>query len=222
VLIDGSDVGGSAQNRRIGFVFQHYHHAAFTHERACATTYRLRRAADPQTTKTQVREKVDELLDLVGLKQVVGPAPGSTRSGQRQRIASARALGESEPEDPAARPSRSTARSSAVVRTRSCGRGWRLHDERGRPPCSSPTRSGGGGECRPDRGDEQGHVMGSRSAHRWRSYDTPASEFVMSFTSVRQPKPTAAGSMRPHDVTISLETSHSRDDRGDGQPGVLG
>jgi sulfate transport system ATP-binding protein len=89
VLINGDDVSHvRPQKRGIGFVFQHY--AAFTH-----MTVRENVAFGLQIRKrpkTEVRERVDELLSLVGLTQWSEQRPSQLSGGQRQRMALARAL----------------------------------------------------------------------------------------------------------------------------------
>jgi sulfate transport system ATP-binding protein len=76
------------QQRGIGFVFQHY--AAFTHmtvRENVAFGLRIRKRP-----KAEVRERVDELLGLVGLTQWSEQRPSQLSGGQRQRMALARAL----------------------------------------------------------------------------------------------------------------------------------
>jgi sulfate transport system ATP-binding protein len=89
VLIDGNDVSHvRPQKRGIGFVFQHY--AAFTHmtvRENVAFGLRIRKRP-----KTEVRERVDELLALVGLTKWSEQRPSQLSGGQRQRMALARAL----------------------------------------------------------------------------------------------------------------------------------
>jgi sulfate/thiosulfate transport system ATP-binding protein len=89
VLIDGEDVSKKpTQKREVGFVFQHY--AAFKH----MTVYenvgfglKIRK-----WKKEKIRERVDELLNLVQLPGLADRYPSQLSGGQRQRMALARAL----------------------------------------------------------------------------------------------------------------------------------
>ena len=89
VLLGGQDATGLAPQRRdVGFVFQHY--AAFKHMTvrdnvAFALTVRKR-------PKQEIRERVDELLELVQLQGFADRYPSKLSGGQRQRMALARAL----------------------------------------------------------------------------------------------------------------------------------
>jgi sulfate/thiosulfate transport system ATP-binding protein len=89
VLIDGEEVTRARpQDRGIGFVFQHY--AAFTHmsvRENVAFGLRIRKRAKPD-----IRARVDELLELVGLTKWAEQRPHQLSGGQRQRMALARAL----------------------------------------------------------------------------------------------------------------------------------
>jgi len=89
VILDGVDVTGVPPQRRgIGFVFQHY--AAFKHltvRENVAFGLRVRK-----WPKALIRERVDELLDLVGLTGYRDRYPSQLSGGQRQRMALARAL----------------------------------------------------------------------------------------------------------------------------------
>jgi sulfate transport system ATP-binding protein len=89
VVIDGVDITEvPAQNRNVGFVFQHY--AAFKHLsvfRNVAFGLEIRRRP-----KAEVRAKVMELLELVHLDQFADRLPSQLSGGQRQRMALARAL----------------------------------------------------------------------------------------------------------------------------------
>ncbi len=89
VLLSGEDATQLApQRRNVGFVFQHY--AAFKHMTvrnniAFALTIRKR-------PKQEIRDRVEELLELVQLQGFADRYPASLSGGQRQRMALARAL----------------------------------------------------------------------------------------------------------------------------------
>ncbi|HEY5861153.1 MAG TPA: ABC transporter ATP-binding protein [Actinomycetota bacterium] len=78
----------SVQERRVGFVFQHY--ALFRHMTvADNVAFGL---AVRKRSKSQRRERVDELLELVQLTHFAKRYPDQLSGGQRQRVALARAL----------------------------------------------------------------------------------------------------------------------------------
>jgi len=89
ITIKGEDVTGVPPQRRgIGFVFQHY--AAFKHLTVrdnVAFGLKIRRRP-----KAEVKEKVDNLLEIVGLAGFQTRYPNQLSGGQRQRMALARAL----------------------------------------------------------------------------------------------------------------------------------
>lgn len=89
VVINGRDVTGvPPQQRGIGFVFQHY--AAFKHltvRENVAFGLRIRKKP-----KSEIKDKVDNLLEVVGLAGFQGRYPNQLSGGQRQRMALARAL----------------------------------------------------------------------------------------------------------------------------------
>ena len=89
IKIAGNDVTRARpQERGIGFVFQHY--AAFAHMSVrdnVAFGLKIRKRP-----RSEVRDKVDELLSLVGLTQWGDQRPHQLSGGQRQRMALARAL----------------------------------------------------------------------------------------------------------------------------------
>jgi sulfate/thiosulfate transport system ATP-binding protein len=89
VEIDGREVTSApARDRGVGFVFQHY--AAFRHMSVRDNIgFGLRIRKVP---KARVRERVDELLELVQLSGWAGRYPHQLSGGQRQRMALARAL----------------------------------------------------------------------------------------------------------------------------------
>jgi sulfate transport system ATP-binding protein len=82
----------SVQERRVGFVFQHY--ALFKHMDVLDNiTFGLRmrdRASRP--SKSEIRRRGLELLELVQLKGLENRYPSTLSGGQRQRVALARAL----------------------------------------------------------------------------------------------------------------------------------
>ena len=76
------------QRRGIGFVFQHY--AAFKHMTVRDNVgFGLKVRKRP---KDEIRARVDELLEVVGLSGYQGRYPDQLSGGQRQRMALARAL----------------------------------------------------------------------------------------------------------------------------------
>ncbi|MBD2384283.1 sulfate/molybdate ABC transporter ATP-binding protein [Cylindrospermum sp. FACHB-282] len=78
----------SVQERHIGFVFQHY--ALFKHltvRENVAFALELRKAP-----KNRIKQRVEELLDLVQLQGLGDRYPSQMSGGQRQRVALARAL----------------------------------------------------------------------------------------------------------------------------------
>src|ERR1700754_756232 len=89
ITINGSDVTRVPPQRRgIGFVFQHY--AAFKHMTVRDNVaYGLKIRKRP---KAEIKEKVDNLLEVVGLSGFQGRYPNQLSGGQRQRMALARAL----------------------------------------------------------------------------------------------------------------------------------
>src|SRR6185312_7953468 len=89
ITINGRDVTGVPPQRRgIGFVFQHY--AAFKHLTVRDNVaYGLKIRKRP---KAEIKEKVDNLLEVVGLSGFHKRYPNQLSGGQRQRMALARAL----------------------------------------------------------------------------------------------------------------------------------
>jgi sulfate/thiosulfate transport system ATP-binding protein len=89
ITINGRDVTRVPPQRRgIGFVFQHY--AAFKHLTVrdnVAFGLKIRRRP-----KAEIAQKVDHLLDVVGLGGFQSRYPNQLSGGQRQRMALARAL----------------------------------------------------------------------------------------------------------------------------------
>ena len=89
ILITGEDATDrSVQDRNIGFVFQHnelFKH--MTERQNIALGLEIRKA-----TTTRVKQRVEELLDLVQLTGLGDRYPSQLSGGQRQRVALARAL----------------------------------------------------------------------------------------------------------------------------------
>jgi sulfate transport system ATP-binding protein len=89
VEISGEDATTvPTQKRGVGFVFQHY--AAFKHMTVrdnVAFGMSIRKRA-----KSEIRDRVDELLGLVQLNGLADRYPSQLSGGQRQRMALARAL----------------------------------------------------------------------------------------------------------------------------------
>jgi sulfate transport system ATP-binding protein len=194
--MDGHDVTHvPARRRGIGFVFQHY--AAFKHMSvadnvAFGLTVRRR-------PKAEVRARVQELLELVGLSHLAQRRPGQLSGGQRQRMALARALAV-EPkvlllDEPFG---------ALDARVREELRGWlrRLHDEVQVTTLFVTHDQGEAMEIA-----EQIVVVNQgrieQSASPADVYDRPANDFVMSFVG---PVTRIGGRMvRPHDVQVLAE-----------------
>jgi sulfate transport system ATP-binding protein len=89
VEIAGADATSlPPQRRNVGFVFQHY--AAFKHMTVFKNVaFGLEIRKRP---KAEVREKVNELLELVHIEKFADRLPSELSGGQRQRMALARAL----------------------------------------------------------------------------------------------------------------------------------
>ncbi|HYB37691.1 MAG TPA: TOBE-like domain-containing protein [Mycobacterium sp.] len=89
ITINGRDVTRVPPQRRgIGFVFQHY--AAFKHLTVrdnVAFGLKIRKRP-----KAEIKDKIDHLLEVVGLSGFQSRYPNQLSGGQRQRMALARAL----------------------------------------------------------------------------------------------------------------------------------
>jgi sulfate/thiosulfate transport system ATP-binding protein len=196
VLMDGTDVTAARpQDRGIGFVFQHY--AAFAHMTVrdnVAFGLKIRKRP-----KADIKNRVDELLALVGLTKWSEQHPHQLSGGQRQRMALARALA-IEPrvlllDEP-------FGALDASVRAEL--RAWlrRLHDEQGVTTVLVTHDQEEAMEVA-----DTIAVMNAGKIEQVGSprdiYDRPATDFVMSFVG---PVSTLDGKLvRPHDVTVSLE-----------------
>jgi sulfate transport system ATP-binding protein len=198
VAIDGNDVTAARpQDRGIGFVFQHY--AAFTHMTVWQNVaFGLKIRKRP---REEVRERVDELLALVGLTKWGDQRPDQLSGGQRQRMALARAL--------AVQPrvlllDEPFGALDANVRAEL--RRWlrRLHDEQGVTTVLVTHDQ--------EEAMEVADTIAVMNAGRIEQvgsprdvYDKPATDFVMGFLG---PVSEIEGRLvRPHDVTVSLTES---------------
>ena len=169
VEINGQDATGVPPQRRgIGFVFQHY--AAFKHMTvrdnvAFGLTVR-------KLPKAQVKDKVDELLGIVGLAGYQDRYPNQLSGGQRQRMALARALAVEPQRAAAGRALRRAGREGPHGAPRVAAR-----PPRARPGHDDPrdARPGGGHVGRrPHRRHERGaHRAGGPSARALRRAGEP-------------------------------------------------
>lgn len=93
ILFDGQDVASECVGRRhVGFVFQHY--ALFRHMTVfenVAFGLKVRPKAT-RPSKTEIQDRVRELLRLIQLEGLEKRYPAQLSGGQRQRVALARAL----------------------------------------------------------------------------------------------------------------------------------
>src|SRR4051812_22028195 len=183
------------QKRGVGFVFQHY--AAFKHMTVygnVAFGLKIRK-----TPKTEIRERVSQLLSLVQLDGLANRYPSQLSGGQRQRMGLARAL--------AVDPSvllldEPFGALDAQVRTEL--RAWlrRLHDETHTTTVIVTHDQEEAMEVADEvvvmhRGKVE-QVAGPREL-----YDRPANEFVMTF--VGQANRVGDTFVRPHDLELALE-----------------
>jgi sulfate transport system ATP-binding protein len=200
VVMDDEDVTNVPVRRRgIGFVFQHY--AAFKHMTvadnvAFGLTVRKRPKGD-------VKAKVDELLQLVGLAHLATRRPDQLSGGQRQRMALARALAV-EPkvlllDEPFG---------ALDARVREELRNWlrRLHDE-----VNVTTLFVTHDQTEAMEISEQIVVVNEGQVEQIASpqdiYDKPATEFVMNFVG---PVTRVGGQLvRPHDVQVLNEPAEA-------------
>jgi sulfate transport system ATP-binding protein len=200
VVMDDQDVTNVPVRRRgIGFVFQHY--AAFKHMTvadnvAFGLTVRKRPKGD-------VKAKVDELLQLVGLAHLATRRPDQLSGGQRQRMALARALAV-EPkvlllDEPFG---------ALDARVREELRNWlrRLHDE-----VNVTTLFVTHDQTEAMEISEQIVVVNEGQVEQIASpqdiYDKPATEFVMNFVG---PVTRVGGRLvRPHDVQVLNEPAEA-------------
>jgi sulfate transport system ATP-binding protein len=93
ILFEDEDITDrTARDRRVGFVFQHY--ALFRHMTVFENiAFGLRvRPRKLRPSKSEIADKVHELLKLIQLQTLAGRYPSQLSGGQRQRVALARAL----------------------------------------------------------------------------------------------------------------------------------
>ena len=194
VLVDDRDVTDIPVRRRgVGFVFQHY--AAFTHLSVRENVaFGLKVARRP---KREIRERVDELLDLVQLTGLAERYPDQLSGGQRQRMALARAL--------AVRPSillLDEPFGALDAKVRQELRGWlrRLHDEVGATTILVTHDQ----EEAMELADDIVLINGGRieqAGPPTQLYDHPATDFVRGFLG---PVTHLHGvPLRPHDIRVS-------------------
>jgi sulfate transport system ATP-binding protein len=182
------------QKRGIGFVFQHY--AAFNHMSVrdnVAFALQIRKRP-----KAEVRARVDELLELVGLTKWAGQRPSQLSGGQRQRMALARALAVAPKVLLLDEPFGAL---DAVVRAEL--RAWlrRLHDEQGTTTVLVTHDQEEAMEIS-DRIAVMNQGRIEQTGSPLEIYDSPANEFVMSFVG---PVSRLGGRLvRPHDMSVSL------------------
>ena len=93
ILFGGEDASKrDARSRQVGFVFQHY--ALFRHMSVFENiAFGLRvRPRQLRPSRTEIKDRVRELLRLVQLEGLAARYPSQLSGGQRQRVALARAL----------------------------------------------------------------------------------------------------------------------------------
>jgi sulfate/thiosulfate transport system ATP-binding protein len=200
VLIDGKAVTGvPPQSRDVGFVFQHY--AAFKHMTVWENVAFGLKVRKRQ--KTEIRERVGELLRLVGLDGLAERYPAQLSGGQRQRMGLARALAV-EPavlllDEPFG---------ALDARVRKELRAWlrRLHDET-HVTTVIVTHDQEEAMDVADRIAVMNAGVIEQTGKPRDLYEHPANEFVMSF--VGPVNRIGAAFVRPHDVEVLAEPNGS-------------
>jgi sulfate transport system ATP-binding protein len=196
VCLEGQDVTNvPPQERGVGFVFQHY--AAFKHMTVwenVAFGLKIRRRP-----RTEVKQRVSELLELVQLARLGDRYPAQLSGGQRQRMGLARALAVDPKvlllDEPFG---------ALDARVRKELRAWlrRLHDDTHTTTVIVTHDQ----EEAMDVADRVVVMNGGRIeqiAPPRELYDHPANEFVMSF--VGPVNRLGDAFIRPHDVELLLE-----------------
>jgi sulfate transport system ATP-binding protein len=196
VFISGKEATALApQKRGVGFVFQHY--APFKHMTVWENVaFGLRIRKRPQA---EIRERVEQLLELLQLGGLGARYPAQLSGGQRQRMALARALAP-EPEvllldEPFG---------ALDARVRGELREWlrRLHDEV-HVTTVFVTHDQEEALELADRIVVMNHGRVEQVAPPRELYDHPANPFVMSF--VGPVNRVGEAWVRPHDVELRLE-----------------
>jgi sulfate/thiosulfate transport system ATP-binding protein len=200
VSLDGEDVTRlPPQSRGVGFVFQHY--AAFKHMTvwdnvAFGLTIRRR-------PRSEIKQRVTELLDLVQLTGLAKRYPAQLSGGQRQRMGLARALAVDPKvlllDEPFG---------ALDARVRKELRIWlrRLHDET-HTTTVIVTHDQEEAMDVADRVVVMNAGRIEQTAPPRELYDHPANEFVMSF--VGPVNRLGDTFIRPHDVELLLESNGS-------------
>jgi sulfate transport system ATP-binding protein len=200
VSLDGEDVTRlPPQSRGVGFVFQHY--AAFKHMTvwdnvAFGLTIRRR-------PRSEIKQRVNELLDLVQLTGLAKRYPAQLSGGQRQRMGLARALAVDPKvlllDEPFG---------ALDARVRKELRIWlrRLHDET-HTTTVIVTHDQEEAMDVADRVVVMNAGRIEQTAPPRELYDHPANEFVMSF--VGPVNRLGDTFIRPHDVELLLEPNGS-------------
>jgi sulfate transport system ATP-binding protein len=200
VRLDGEEVTRRApQDRGVGFVFQHY--AAFKHMTvwdniAFGLTIRRR-------PRSEIKQRVTELLELVQLKGLSRRYPAQLSGGQRQRMGLARALAVDPKvlllDEPFG---------ALDARVRKELRLWlrRLHDET-HTTTVIVTHDQEEAMDVADRVVVMNAGRVEQTAPPRELYDHPANEFVMSF--VGPVNRLGDTFIRPHDVELLLEPNGS-------------
>src|SRR4029077_15674621 len=196
ITINGRDVTGVPPQRRgIGFVFQHY--AAFKHLTVRDNVaFGLKIRKKP---RAEIKERVDNLLEVVGLAGFQNRYPNQLSGGQRQRMALARALAV-DPEvllldEPFG---------ALDAKVREDLRAWlrRLHDEG-----HGTTVLVSHDHAEALDGAARGAVLNKGRIEQVGSptdvYDTPANAFVMSFLGAVSSLNGAL--VRPHDIRVGRD-----------------
>jgi sulfate transport system ATP-binding protein len=196
VRLGGEDVTPlEPQRRGVGFVFQHY--AAFKH-----MTVRDNIAFGLEVRKrpkAEIRERVDELLDLVQLQGFGHRYPSKLSGGQRQRMALARALA---PEPRVLLLDEPFGALDARVRAEL--RTWLRHLHDGAHTTTVlVTHDQEEAMEVADRVVVMNEGRVEQAAPPRVLYDEPASEFVMRF--VGEAVPFAGALVRPHELRLAAE-----------------